>query len=216
MNIRKITAIITCIILLTVTFAFTACDKDSKDQGGNSNISSADNNDERDSDKGNDDKDDKDKGEIEAVKEIKLSFANSEYVESGDESLPKLIVGVKGEISVSEDKAKEVAAAIEQLKNVPDGVANAETFVTDEFKIGDIKFNDKNCTIDLSEEVIEADLNTEQFFVYQVVNTLINSFDDIESVSFTVKGNAVDTLAGHMDMSNPFTAEMVNEFNESE
>ena len=98
------------------------------------------------------------------------------------------------------------------LKTVPEGTEGAVTFVTDDIEIGDITVDGTKCNIDLKGNLSGLDLYTEQFFVYQIVDSVLDSFDDIKSISFTVDGKTVDTLGGHMDMSQAFTEKSIDEF----
>lgn len=43
----------------------------------------------------------------------------------------------------------------------------------------------------------------EMITVYSVVNTLTENFDEVESVRFLVEGSDVETLVGHMDLTEP-------------
>ena len=51
----------------------------------------------------------------------------------------------------------------------------------------------------------------EQFYIYQITDSILNTFSDIKGVRFTVDGTNTDTLVS-MDISQPFTAESVSEF----
>ena len=41
--------------------------------------------------------------------------------------------------------------------------------------------------------------------IYSLVNTLIDNFEDIERVQLLVEGETIETLAGHIDTSKPFS-----------
>ena len=201
MKMRKITAVILCIAMMTTAFVFTGCEKvENKGENGSAASSS------EQSGKTDD-------GKSDYVKDVKLSFASETYINDGDESVPKLIDGVDAEIKLNEkDTVKEIEAVIDLLRSVPEDVKGAVTFVTDDIQIGNITVDGTKCSIDLKGDLSELDPYTEQFFVYQIVDSLLESFDEIDSVSFTANGDIVDTLAGHMDMSQPFTEKSVDEF----
>ena len=201
MKMRKITAVILCIAMMTTAFVFTGCEKvENKGENGSAASSS------EQSGKTDD-------GKSDYVKDVKLSFASETYINDGDESVPKLIDGVDAEIKLNEkDTVKEIEAVIDLLRSVPEDVKGAVTFVTDDIQIRNITVDGTKCSIDLKGDLSGLDPYTEQFFVYQIVDSLLESFDEIDSVSFTANGDIVDTLAGHMDMSQPFTEKSVDEF----
>ena len=46
----------------------------------------------------------------------------------------------------------------------------------------------------------------EQLLISQIVETLMQSYDEVQSVSFTVDGEEAETLMGHVDITESFTA----------
>ncbi len=147
--------------------------------------------------------------------ELSMSYANIKYIEEGDESLPKLIRGVAGSIDDAEGKSDEelIKSAIDALKNVPGDIEGAETLVTGKIGINKVEVDGSTCNIDVEgDKLEEIDIYEEQFFIYQVADTVLSSFDDIESVSFTVDGQTADYL-NYVDISSPVTAKSIEEFN---
>lgn len=66
-----------------------------------------------------------------------------------------------------------------------------------------INIRDGICTVDFSEELSTdhpGGLENEELTVYSIVNTL-SQFDSIQQVKILVGGKEVDTLAGHVDVS---------------
>ena len=149
---------------------------------------------------------------------VKLTYANYDYIESGDDSRDKLIRNVDSTVFGSPDSTDRIAALIEKLRKTPEGVPNAETLVTDIFRIKSVslKLADGTCTIDLDgKKVQSAGMYDEVFFVYQTVDSILNSFSDVTSVRFTLDGKTVDTLNNYMDISQPFTAADVEAFSDN-
>lgn len=67
----------------------------------------------------------------------------------------------------------------------------------------DINIKDGVCIVDFSEELRSdhpGGLKNEQLTVYSIVNTL-SQFDSVEQVRILVDGKAVESLAGHVDVS---------------
>ena len=201
MKIKKITAVALCLTMMATAFVFAGCDKVDKKDGSNSATNSS----EQTNGGGSED--------AATVKQVELSFASEKYINDGDESLEKLIDGVDATIKTDKnDTVHQIEALITLLKTVPEGTKGAVTFVTDDIEIGDITVDGTKCNIDLKGNLSGLDLYTEQFFVYQIVDSVLDSFDDIKSISFTVDGKTVDTLGGHMDMSQAFTEKSIDEF----
>lgn len=201
MKIKKITAVALCLTMMATAFVFAGCDKVDKKDGSNSATNSS----EQTNGGGSED--------AATVKQVELSFASEKYINDGDESLEKLIDGVDATIKTDKnDTVHQIEDLITLLKTVPEGTEGAVTFVTDDIEIGDITVDGTKCNIDLKGNLSGLDLYTEQFFVYQIVDSVLDSFDDIKSISFTVDGKTVDTLGGHMDMSQAFTEKSIDEF----
>ena len=201
MKIKKITAVALCLTMMATAFVFAGCDKVDKKDGSNSATNSS----EQTNGGGSED--------AATVKQVELSFESEKYINDGDESLAKLIDGVDATIKTDKnDTVHQIEDLITLLKTVPEGTEGAVTFVTDDIEIGDITVDGTKCNIDLKGNLSGLDLYTEQFFVYQIVDSVLDSFDDIKSISFTVDGKTVDTLGGHMDMSQAFTEKSIDEF----
>lgn len=67
----------------------------------------------------------------------------------------------------------------------------------------DINIRDGICTVDFSGELSSnhpGGLKNEQLTVYSIVNTL-SQFDSVKQVRILVDGKAVESLAGHVDVS---------------
>ncbi len=153
--------------------------------------------------------------------DVMLTFANDKYIAEGDESLEKLITGVKASVTVTDvpegSSALDEACfmALELLKTVPEGVEDAYTVVRDGINIASVRVNGEGeAAVDI-ESVPPNGMSsyTEQFFIYQVTGTLIDSFDEVTSVLFTAGGETVETIGGHMDTSTPYTIAEVEAFN---
>ncbi len=157
--------------------------------------------------------------------EIALTYANAKYVETGDESLPEVIRDGSATVTVDksavadEDAALAFAAksAIDLLKDDPSqhgGGADDETYVSDVFGVGDVTVKDGVCTIDITgDELMDQNMYTESYFIFQTVDTILNSLSEISAVQFTVNGEPADALS-YMSISGRFTrdtmAEMTN------
>lgn len=150
--------------------------------------------------------------------EVALTFVNDKYIAEGDESLIKLITDVSGEVTVPAD-AEGVDEAclktLELLKTVPEGQTDLVTVIGDDMKFNSVSVDSEGkATVDLAEVPADGmDNYTEQFFIYQIAGTLINSFSEVSSVAFTVGGQQVETIGGHMDATAAYTLADVDNFN---
>ena len=154
----------------------------------------------------------------EQVYEVALTFVNDKYIAEGDESLVKLITDVDGSVSVPADEKgidEACLQTIELLKKVPDGQADLTTVIGSDMKISSVKVDSEGkATVDLEEIPADGMGNyVEQFFIYQITSTLMNSFPEVSGVAFTVAGQQVETIGGHMDAGAVYTLTDVDNFN---
>lgn len=71
---------------------------------------------------------------------------------------------------------------------------------------------DGTACVDLSKEIAShhpGGIVTELLTVYSIVNSLILNVPQIEAVKFLVEGRESASLAGHLDISSPFKANML-------
>ncbi|WP_027399200.1 GerMN domain-containing protein [Anaerovorax odorimutans] len=131
-----------------------------------------------------------------------LYFINEEYLLNGDESLDKLV-----KVDVSEFKAYEGEQYLDTidtyLRSVPDG-EGYETMISDNIQFNDIKVKEGTAYVDLKNEGLNGGSLEEMLLINQIVETLTNSFDEIDQVQFLVDGEVVESLMGHMDTTKPF------------
>lgn len=147
---------------------------------------------------------------------VKLTFVNEAYIADGDESLDKLVTGVDGVVSAEDgDIQMACSEALKLLNKVPEGKEGLMT-VTDNVEVSGVTLaQDGTVTVDLAAVPQDGlDSYTEQFLIYQIVGTLLDSFDEVTGVGFTVAGEQVETIGGHMDASSVYTMDDLNSFNE--
>lgn len=150
-------------------------------------------------------------------KQVKLYFVNKDFIETGDESKGALIeydaISIMVPEKTPEGKTDEDVASnayvdtITFLWKVPDDLENADTVVTEKFGVHNIKSKDGTAYVDLIGEDLKGSGGSleESVFISQIVETLVNSFEEIERVQFLVDGEEVETLMGHCDTTESFT-----------
>lgn len=137
---------------------------------------------------------------------VTLFFANEDYIETGDESMEKFMVYEK-EIKTTPDKIYQ--EALEALKTLPE--EGYSTLVTENIKLNQVYLNGNTAIVDLSSEGLNGGSLEETFLISQIVNTLMQSFVEVQQVQFYVDGKPAESLMGHFDATNPFTKDLFTE-----
>jgi germination protein M len=142
---------------------------------------------------------------------VDLYYANDEYVETGDESLPKFLVEQKTiEISKGENL---YLSLLKSLSNVPkDGMS---TMITENVHFNDVYISEEDretIVVDVNSEGLSGGSLGESLFIGQIVETLLNNETLSETgevvptkVQFLVDGEVAESLMGHIDAMEPFT-----------
>ena len=134
---------------------------------------------------------------------VKLYFANTKYIETGDESLDRVIAIDK---EIEGDKNSIYKNTILALKEKPKD-DSYDTLIRDDINILDVYVKNNIAYVNISKENLHGGSLEEIFFIGQIVNTLIDSFKEVESVQFLVEGEKIESLMGHIDASKPFKRE---------
>lgn len=137
--------------------------------------------------------------------EMTLYFANGEYVASGDESLEKLLTYDTIISSTPENVHKD---ALEALKALPLPEGEYDTVVTEEIQIQSVTVEDSTAFVNLGQEGLNGGALTEIFLISQIVDTLVNNFEEIDQVQFLIEGEKAETLMGHFDAEVPFSGDL--------
>ncbi len=132
-------------------------------------------------------------------KEVTLYFANGEYIETGDESLEKLI----GEKRVIEYKDIPLEEAIikELIKGPEDD--KLDTVIPPDVKLLDVKVTDGTAYVNFAGEGLHGGSMEETFTLNQIIKTLIE-LDNVEKVQFLIDGEKAESLMGHYEILEPF------------
>ena len=120
-----------------------------------------------------------------------------------------------GTYTTAEGLAEACKNTIELLRTVPDGRTDLTTVIDDRFQINSVTVGeDGTATVDLA-SVPENGMDnySEQFFIYQITGSLVNSFEEVTGVTFTVGGQTVETIGGHLDASARYTVSDLDNFN---
>ena len=180
---RSILLILFCVALTFGMFGFTGCGKESgTDEPEGSNEPA------------------------EQTYRVALFFANEDYIATGDESAEKYMVN---EVEMTSLPGHAYLDALELLKTSPE--EGYGTVITDNIKFNDAYLEGNTAVVDIDGNGLNGGSLEETFLIGQIVNTLINTFDEVEQVQFLVDGETAETLMGHVDAANPFTKDLFTE-----
>ncbi|MCF6464668.1 GerMN domain-containing protein [Clostridium sp. Cult2] len=131
--------------------------------------------------------------------EVTLYFANKEYVETGDESLEKLIPEKRiveyGDISLEERIVKELIKGPDSEK--------LNTVIPSNVKLLGVEVADGTAFVNFAGEGLYGGSMQEDFTIAQIVNSLVE-LESVERVQFLIDGQKAETLMGHIEISEPF------------
>jgi spore germination protein GerM len=71
---------------------------------------------------------------------------------------------------------------------------------------------DKTAYVDFTQEIVTehpGGVASEQMTIYSIVNTLILNVSDVDQVKILIEGREAETLAGHIDIRFPISADML-------
>lgn len=130
--------------------------------------------------------------------EVILYFANNEYINTGDESLEKLIPEKRiveyGDISLEEVIVKELMKG--PKKN------NLSTVIPTSIKLLGVEVSNGTAFVNFSQEGLFGGSMEEYFTVNQIVGSLLE-LNNIDRVQFLIDGEKAESLMGHFDISEP-------------
>lgn len=86
------------------------------------------------------------------------------------------------------------------------GLNGFATAFKDEYTIINLTEEGGEVVVDFSSRNLEGSSLDEKLLITQIIETLMQSFDEVDSVAFTVDGEEAETLMGHVDITESFTA----------
>lgn len=132
-------------------------------------------------------------------KEVTLYFANKKYIETGDESLEKLIPE-KRVIEYGNSSLEE--AVVRELMNGPKSDQLSSGIPTTAKLLG-VEVADGTAFVNFVQEGMFGGSMQEIFTINQIVKSLIE-LDSIDRVQFLLDGKKAESLMGHFEISEPF------------
>ena len=133
-------------------------------------------------------------------KEVTLYFVNGEYIETGDESLEKLVKEIRtveyGDISLEEKVVRELIKG-------PVNPENSSTVVPSTVKLLGVEVADGTAYVNFAQEGMYGGSMQETFTINQIVASLLE-LDSVDRVQFLIDGKKAETLMGHYSIEEPF------------
>jgi germination protein M len=120
------------------------------------------------------------------------------------------LVEERRQIEVDEDKAVRARQILQELARGPRESGAVRT-LPEGTEVRSVVFDDRGgAFVDFSRELVDrhpGGSTGELMTIKSVVQTLARNFPDVEEVTFLVDGREVETIAGHIDASVPFSVE---------
>lgn len=136
--------------------------------------------------------------------DVKLYYANMEYINTGDESLTSML-GPFDYTLQSVNKGEQYSLLLAALSDTH-GEDDAYTMTSDViFNSATVENNTAYVDIKSEGSRLDGSALEEMLFLEQVVSALTDSFSEITQVQFTVDGQIKETLMGYMHTSSPLT-----------
>lgn len=132
-------------------------------------------------------------------KEVTLYFVNKKYIETGDESLEKLIPEKR--VVKYDEMPMEEAIVRELMKGTEDD--KISTVIPSSVELIDVKVSDKTAFVNFKQEGLHGGSLEERFTLDQIIKSLIE-LENVDKVQFLIDGQKAETLMEHLDISEPF------------
>ena len=136
-------------------------------------------------------------------KEVNLYYVNEKYIETGDESLEKMVV-IKKKIKYSSESLAEMVVRALLKKPEVEGVTTA---VPKTVKLIDVKVDGDMAYVNFASDGLYGGSEQEDMIIKQIVNTL-TKLDGIMRVQFLKDGKKEETLMGHENAMTPYCKEL--------
>ncbi|MCG4586451.1 GerMN domain-containing protein, partial [Anaerosalibacter bizertensis] len=127
-----------------------------------------------------------------------LYFVNKKYIETGDESLEKLIPEKR--VVKYDEMPIEEAIVRELMKGTEDD--SISTVIPSGVELIDVKVSDKTAFVNFKQEGLNGGSLEERFTLDQIIKSLIE-LESVDKVQFLIDGQKAETLMGHLDISEP-------------
>lgn len=135
----------------------------------------------------------------EEAKEVTLYFVNEEFVETGDESLEKLVTETR-EIEVTDDNLEETI--VRALMEGPE-TEGFVTLIPETAILNGVELTDGTAFVDFARDGMYGGSLQETYTISQIVGSL-TELDSVDRVQFLIDGEVEESLMGHFMIDQPF------------
>ena len=132
--------------------------------------------------------------------EVTLYFANKQYIDTGDESLEKLI-GETRNVEFGDTTLEE--AIVRELMRGPEDTETLYTGIPSTAKLIGVEIADGTAFVNFASEGMYGGSMQESFTISQIVDTL-TELDTVDRVQCLLDGKKGDSLMGHYSIEEPF------------
>ncbi len=137
----------------------------------------------------------------ELQKEVTLYFVNEEYIQTGDESLEKMIKETRT-IDIMEMGLEELV--IRALLEGPT-IDGARNVIPATAKLNGVEVKDDTAFVDFASEGMHGGSLEETYTINQIVASILD-LGTVSKVQFLLDGEIGDSLMGHYGIEEPFDA----------
>lgn len=130
-------------------------------------------------------------------------WISGDFLETGDESLAVLIAPDEYKLECA--AGEQYMTLLSALQTVPGELTGADTMVTERIQFRSASVEDGVAYVDFAEEDLSGGSMEEALLISQIVESLLDSFEEVQSVQLLVNGERAETLMGHYDITEAFT-----------
>lgn len=134
-------------------------------------------------------------------KDVTLYFANEEYIQTGDESLDKMVVEIRT-IDIMEMGLEELV--VRSLMEGPT-IEGARNAIPSTVKLNGVEVKDNIAYVDFASEGMHGGSLEETYTINQIVASIL-ALDTVDKVQFLLDGEPGVSLMGHYGIEKPFDA----------
>lgn len=131
--------------------------------------------------------------------EVTLYFVSEEYIETGDESLEKLVPERREFIDTEENLGEAIVRALMEGTESEE----ARTVIPSTSSLNGVEITDGTAYVDFASDGMHGGSLEETFTINQIVASLIE-LDSVDNVQFLIDGEVGDSLMGHYSIDEPF------------
>lgn len=151
--------------------------------------------------------------DVKVTADVELYFIEKNAIEGEIGKAP--LIQVKESIVLPKEMSKKeevdsfvAVSALNMLKTVPKDIESfADTAIFEDILFNKVIIKDNKAVVDIAASGLEGKGGSteELLFVSQIIETIMRTNTDVESVKFVIDGKETETLMGHLDTLEPFT-----------